>query len=670
MILKSLNNMQRRFSKTLKIIFIAAILSVALQSQAQVVITEIMYDLSGADTGREWIEIKNSSTDAVDLSHWKLFEENVHHGLTITEGSGILSGGAFAIIADNTQKFLLDWPGFSGTLFDSTFSLSNTGETLVLKNEILNSVDSVAYDSSMGAAGTGESLQKISSGWIAQAPTPARENEDIVPSEEVPPDSEPVPETPPALPDPPPDNPEDNPAEDSDDSPEIPGDESEPPTEPQSSGNAHIRFNEIMYDLPGADTDREWIELYNDGDGATDLTDWRLAENVTDHHLELAQGSAVIEPGDFAVVVSDYEKFKLDWPDFVGSVFDSTFSLANSGETIVLKDPSFTVADQLLYASEIGANGDGKTLSRFDDTWRAALATPGQLNVLPSQTQANDPELLPIPLVRINEIAWMGVAGNQYGEWLELYNEEGAPVNLAGWTLRKEGQESPLFTFTKEIAQHGYLVVERTTDAHPDPLADIADEAGTFGGGGLSNLPGGEHLILQDLSGRIVADLDFSSGWPAGDNDTKETMQWISDAWTTARGTPGAENMITLQSAGADVSVYPTFRDTLTKENVLQVNPEINTVLSTDDSRLIDFSDVTAFSFKDRDYVYIGFANMSEKTQDLSGVVLMVDDKKFILPKQTMLLPYARIVISTKKARFNGRTFSVLLCNRELVIVD
>ncbi|MFA6339080.1 MAG: lamin tail domain-containing protein [Candidatus Paceibacterota bacterium] len=93
----------------------------------EVFINEIMYDLEGSDTDREWIEVCNNGSDPVDISSWKLFESNSNHTLNKIQGDGIISAGGFAIIADNSQKFLVDNPQFSGTLFDSSFSLSNEG---------------------------------------------------------------------------------------------------------------------------------------------------------------------------------------------------------------------------------------------------------------------------------------------------------------------------------------------------------------------------------------------------------------------------------------------------------------------------------------------------------------------------------------------------------------
>lgn len=140
-------------------------------SFAQVAITEIMYDVEGTDTGREWIEIENTTDAPVDVSLLKLFEANTNHKITPV-GESFLPARGFAVIADNVDKFRVDNPTFSGFLFDSVFSLSNEGETLVLRTESLSGVDSVTYVPSLGGAGDGNTLQKLGSTFIAAQKTP------------------------------------------------------------------------------------------------------------------------------------------------------------------------------------------------------------------------------------------------------------------------------------------------------------------------------------------------------------------------------------------------------------------------------------------------------------------------------------------------------------------
>jgi hypothetical protein len=131
-----------------------------------------MYDPSGADTGREWIEVTNTGENSVDMGKFKLFENETNHKLKIVSGSAVLAPHASAILADNTEKFLVDYPDFSGVLFDTTFSLSNTGETLVLKDASSTPVDTVSYVAAEDANGTGGSLQKNGGKFVAALATP------------------------------------------------------------------------------------------------------------------------------------------------------------------------------------------------------------------------------------------------------------------------------------------------------------------------------------------------------------------------------------------------------------------------------------------------------------------------------------------------------------------
>lgn len=149
---------------------------VLVEGAAAIQISEIMYDLPGTDTGREWVEIYNNNSIAENLTGWKFFEGGSNHNLNLTQGSWLLEPNSFAVIADNPSAFLLDNPSYASTLFDSSFSLSNTGEQIGIKNSSLQLVDSVAYNSSWGANGTGKSLQLYSGNWCEGNPTPGAAN--------------------------------------------------------------------------------------------------------------------------------------------------------------------------------------------------------------------------------------------------------------------------------------------------------------------------------------------------------------------------------------------------------------------------------------------------------------------------------------------------------------
>lgn len=140
--------------------------------------------------------------------------------------------------------------------------------------------------------------------------------------------------------------------------------------------------------------------------------------------------------------------------------------------------------------------------------------------------------------VRITEISWMGTTESQFSEWIEFYNDTNEAIDLAGWKLYEAGGDTLIFTFSKSIPAKDYLLLERTTASAPDPVPGVSDESGSFGGSGLSN--SGEFLVLKDASGTIKQSLDFSGGWPAGDSESKKTMQLAENGWITALATPKA----------------------------------------------------------------------------------------------------------------------------------
>ncbi|MDP6845767.1 MAG: lamin tail domain-containing protein, partial [Candidatus Nanoarchaeia archaeon] len=99
---------------------------------AQIEITEIMYDLPGADGKREWIEIHNAGNET-DISGWRFFENGQHHKFKNFTDNLILATDEYVVIANKPEAFLND-TNFTGKIIDSSWSsLANSGEPLVLR---------------------------------------------------------------------------------------------------------------------------------------------------------------------------------------------------------------------------------------------------------------------------------------------------------------------------------------------------------------------------------------------------------------------------------------------------------------------------------------------------------------------------------------------------------
>lgn len=143
---------------------------------ADLVINEISYNPEGTDAGFEWIEIYNNG-DSVSVENYLLREQEVNHKLTSVSDAGyVIPSGGYAIIADNTIKFLEAFPGYPGVLLDSVFSLVNTGELLELLDPGKALVFGVQYNPDKGGNGDGSTLGLISNEWSGTKPTPGYTN--------------------------------------------------------------------------------------------------------------------------------------------------------------------------------------------------------------------------------------------------------------------------------------------------------------------------------------------------------------------------------------------------------------------------------------------------------------------------------------------------------------
>jgi len=139
----------------------------------------------------------------------------------------------------------------------------------------------------------------------------------------------------------------------------------------------------------------------------------------------------------------------------------------------------------------------------------------------------------------------MGTATSSNDEWMELYNTTNQTVDLTGWTLKsKDG--TPNIALSGTVAPLAFYLLERTNDSVISDLT--ADKIYT---GALGN--SGESLELRDSSGNLKDSAGFASGWPAGDNTTKTSMERIDPKKSGDDSTNWATNNSTIKN-GHDAS--------------------------------------------------------------------------------------------------------------------
>jgi hypothetical protein len=123
-----------------------------------------MYNPPGTNTGQQWIEVANTGPSTIDLGakDIRLYDASGNHLIKAYTGASTeLSAGSVAVIAKDPLTFLNNFANFSGTLLKSSFSLSSTAGIIGILQTDGGVLAQAKYNSSLGAAGDGNSLQRL-----------------------------------------------------------------------------------------------------------------------------------------------------------------------------------------------------------------------------------------------------------------------------------------------------------------------------------------------------------------------------------------------------------------------------------------------------------------------------------------------------------------------------
>lgn len=154
-------------------------------------------------------------------------------------------------------------------------------------------------------------------------------------------------------------------------------------TPPAAAAATDVVINEMMFhavsDLDGDD----YLELYNRGGTAVDLSGWTFS-GIT---LTLPAGTS-IAPDGYLVVAKDAVQFQATYGFAPAAVYGG--NLSNSGETVALKDATAATVDTVTFLDTdpwpVKADGTGPSLELIDASldnddplnWAAATNTAGR----------------------------------------------------------------------------------------------------------------------------------------------------------------------------------------------------------------------------------------------------------------------------------------------------
>ncbi|MDB5225302.1 MAG: hypothetical protein JWL87_254 [Candidatus Adlerbacteria bacterium] len=191
-----MTSLMRPASKFLFASLISISFMLPAAARAAVVISEVMYNPKGTDSGHEWVELYNDGADPVVLvggsgkGSWRIADSS-NHTLAVPSGgvghgSLTIAAGGYLIVSTDPAAFDAEFGNPPYSVIKSSLSLNNTGTTVSLIDGAGATTSSFTYASSMGGDDNGNSLQRTAGGWLQALPTPGAANatEEYLPPEE------------------------------------------------------------------------------------------------------------------------------------------------------------------------------------------------------------------------------------------------------------------------------------------------------------------------------------------------------------------------------------------------------------------------------------------------------------------------------------------------------
>jgi hypothetical protein len=131
----------------------------------QLTISEVNYNSDTAHDAGDWIELHNLSSQDVDISGWKLRDDQDHHLFTFPVNSVVAANG-YLVAAEDLQKFTSQHPAVTNVVGALGFSYGNGGDEVRLYDYLDTLYLSMEYaDNSFwpqGADGGGYTLELLS----------------------------------------------------------------------------------------------------------------------------------------------------------------------------------------------------------------------------------------------------------------------------------------------------------------------------------------------------------------------------------------------------------------------------------------------------------------------------------------------------------------------------
>ena len=330
-----------------------------------------------------------------------------------------------------------------------------------------------------------------------------------------------------------------------------------------------VVVNEIMFRAPPLDSSagipagvrsnpEEWIEIYNKGAAAVDVSGWQLDDAIS----FVFPAGTTVAAGGYLVVTKDVLAMQAKWPEHAAQILGNfTGRLSSSGERIELLDAAGNPADEARYLPGQWSDSGGSSLelsdARDDNDQPAAWADSDETAKSNWQTFT----FVTTGAQRFGPTTWnefrlgMLEAGECLIDDLKVRRD---PAGAAVEVLQNGNFEAlPSGSKWRFLGNHGSSGVMEETGTPGNHVLRLAAT-----GPMETNHNHAESTFLNNtvLSTSATYEVSFRARWLAGTNqlNTRAYYQKLAKTWElpipSRLGTPGAMNSRAVANAGPVLS--------------------------------------------------------------------------------------------------------------------
>lgn len=524
-----------------------------------VLINEVVYDPASSDDGLEWIELCNAGTSTVDLTGWTVENAGSSWSAATIGGSASLTGtlapGDYAIIGylstTNAGAFNPNLQNGGSSSGAADGLRIKDGGGVVVDTVIYEGVNSNALVDDSGVAATGVTGTASNGDSIARFPDCTDTNDSSVDFSvfdvaDVTPGSENV----------------------GGGGTGGTGGDTGGTTCDNPAMGTDIKINEFEpnpnWSDDTTDAAREWVELYNAGASAVDISGWQLQFETNPDDWGAPSGTFVIpagtsiDPGAFLVLAGDDVPvlFEMDASINVITVSEADTrdiamgTASSNADGLRIVDCEGTPVDTALYGHQDGVDDLERNSDGFEDDSGAlagSLAPKGSAGAVigriedgvdtdasgddfslmlfptPGFSNTTEPDCPGRDDIKINEFVVAPEGGGNGGEFIELYNSGAETIDLTDWGVGSatSGNPSYLLLDNVSIGAGEYLVIAGS-DAVPG--AQIIDSDMSLG-----NATSNADLVRVLHACGLPADTVIY-GPTYLDDDGIPVAEWVDDA--------------------------------------------------------------------------------------------------------------------------------------------